>query len=241
MSEVLHGEPLALLERREGAWLRVRAPDGYHGWVHAGYVAIGPEDWADDWTARAAARSLGAELKFEDRRLRLPVGARVVLRRDGLVDTADGRAWSVVWGVVRPEGEYRAEARLVAAPEWALHWFCGAPYQWGGRTEWGVDCSGLVQATYAARGVGLPRDSDQQALAGRAVAIDAAGAGYGAGDILCFADDRRISHVALWAGAGHIVHSALSRGGVGTDNLFDDVPGMKQLRQYLVEVRRVDG
>jgi gamma-D-glutamyl-L-lysine dipeptidyl-peptidase len=238
VSEVLHGEPLALLERRDGTWLRIRAPDGYHGWVHAGYVTTGPEDWVEDWTARASARSLGAELKFEDRRFRLAVGARVVLRRDGLVDTADGRSWSVAWGVVRPEAEYRAEARLLAAPEWALRWFSGAPYLWGGRTEWGVDCSGMVQATYAARGVGLPRDSDQQALAGRAVAIDRAGAGYSAGDILCFADGRRISHVALWAGAGHIVHSALARGGVASDDLFADTPAAGRLRDMLVAVRR---
>ena len=241
VSEVLHGEPLTLLERRDGSWLRVRAPDGYHGWLPAGYVATGSDDWAEDWAARATARSLGAELKFEDRRFRLALGARVVLRRDGLVDTADGRPWTVAWGVVRSDAEYRAEARMLAAPEWALRWFSGAPYLWGGRTEWGVDCSGMVQATYAARGISLPRDSDQQALAGRAVAVHAAGAGYAAGDVLCFADGRRISHVALWAGAGHIVHSALSRGGVGTDNLFDDAPAMKRLRQYLVEVRRLDG
>jgi len=238
VSEVLHGEPLAALERRDGTWLRVRAPDGYHGWVHAGYLATGPADWAEDWTARATARSLGAELKFEDRRFRLAVGARVVLRHDGLVETADGCAWSVVAGVVRPELQYRAEARMFAAPEWALRWFSGAPYLWGGRTEWGVDCSGLVQATYAARGVTLPRDSDQQALAGHAVAIDATGAGYSAGDVLCFADGRRISHVALWAGAGHIVHSALSRGGVASDDLFAGAPAAQRLRDMLVAVRR---
>jgi len=238
VSELLHGEPLALLERRDGTWLRVRAPDGYHGWVHAGFVATGPDDWAEDWTTRATARSLGAELKFEDRRFRLALGARVVLRRDGLVDTADGRAWSVAWGVVRPEAEYRAEARLLAAPEWARRWFSGAPYLWGGRTEWGVDCSGMVQATYAARGISLPRDSDQQALTGRAVAIDPSGAGYNAGDILCFADGRRIAHVALWAGAGHIVHSALARGGVASDDLFADTPAAERLRGMLVAVRR---
>ena len=239
VSEVLHGEPVTLLERRDRSWLRVRASDGYHGWVHTGYVATGSDDWAEDWTARATARSLGAGLKFEDRHFRLPLGARVVLRRDGLVDTADGCTWSVAWGVVRPEGEYRAEARLLAAPEWAQRWFSGAPYLWGGRTEWGVDCSGMVQATYAARGVSLPRDSDQQALAGRAVAIDAAGAGYAAGDVLCFADGGRISHVALWAGAGHIVHSALARGGVGADDLFADTPAAERLRGMLVAVRRV--
>src|SRR2546422_3445859 len=43
VSEALHGEPLALLERREegGVWLRVRAGDGYHAWTHAGYLTAG--------------------------------------------------------------------------------------------------------------------------------------------------------------------------------------------------------
>jgi phosphoglycolate phosphatase-like HAD superfamily hydrolase len=234
VSEALHGEALALLERREGGWLRVRAGDGYHAWTHAGYVVTGPNDWADDWHARATGRSLGAELRFEDQRFRLAVGARVALRRTGQVETADGRAWHVHAGVVRPDAEVRAEARLLAAPEWALRWLSGAPYLWGGRTEWGVDCSGLVQATYAARGVTLPRDSDLQSLAGREVTIQSDGGGYKAGDVLCFADGRRISHVALWAGAGRIVHAALSRGGVASDDLFADTPAAKRLRDYLV-------
>jgi hypothetical protein len=240
LSEALHGETLTLLERRE-AWLRVRALDGYHGWIHAGYVATGSDDWARDWAARATARSLGAELRFEDQRFRLPVGAPLAPHRNGGAETADGRAWSVAAGVVRPDAEYRAEARLIAAPAWALRWFSGAPYLWGGRTEWGIDCSGLVQATYAARGVALPRDSDLQSAAGKEVQIDPAGAGYEAGDVLCFADGRRISHVALWAGAGRIVHAALARGGVGADDLLANTPAARRLCEMLVAVRRVHG
>lgn len=238
VSEGLQGESLELLERRDQVWLRVRTRDGYHAWTHAGYVATGPDQWADDWCARATAWSLGAELRFEDQRFRLAVGARVVVRRGGQVETADGRTWSVSAGILRAEPELRAEARLLAPPEWALRWFSGAPYAWGGRTEWGIDCSGLVQATYAARGVALPRDSDLQSLVGREVAIDPGGSRYEAGDLLCFADGHRISHVALWAGAGRIVHSALSRGGVGSDDLLADAPGARRLRDFLVAVRR---
>src|SRR2546425_219196 len=140
------------------------------------------------------------------------VTAAVAPQRGGRVETGDGRVWDVAAGVLRPEVELQVEARLTAAPEWALRWFSGAPYAWGGRTEWGVDCSGLVQATYAARGVDLPRDSDLQSGAGRDVPLETTGGGYETGDVLCFADGRRISHVALWAGAGRSVHSALSRG-----------------------------
>lgn len=237
VSEALHGETLAVLERRD-QWLRVRAGDGYLGWLHAGYTSTGPEDWAADWTARATGRSLGAEVRTESGRFRLPLGARAALRGDGTIELADGQSGIPVSGAVRPESEIRTEARLLAVPELALRWFGGAPYLWGGRTEWGIDCSGLVQSVYAARGVALLRDSDQQIGQGHEVPLAPSGAGYEAGDLLFFTERGRVSHVALWAGAGRIVHSALSRGGVGSDDLFGEAPVARRLRENLVAVRR---
>lgn len=237
-SEVIHGETVTLLERRD-AWLRVRDGGGYHGWIHDGYVRTGATDWAEDWAGRADGRSLGVELRVRDGRARLPLGACVALRRDGSVETADGRIGDVVGGAVRPEREARAEARLLAPPEWALRWLGAAPYLWGGRTEWGTDCSGLVQAVYRFRGASLPRDTDMQMGVGADVPIAKDGRGYEAGDLLFFAEQGRVSHVALWSGAGHIVHSALSRGGVGTDDLLGDAPLARRLRENLVGVRRV--
>jgi hypothetical protein len=237
VSDVLHGEALDVLEDRVD-WLRVRAPDGYIGWLSAGYVDTGPADWAEDWTERATARSLSADILTTDGRRRLPTGARVALRR-GVVELADGQRGAVAAGNVRREQELRVEARHLALPELAQKWFAGAPYLWGGRTEWGIDCSGLVQAVYAARGIKLPRDSDQQFSQGQEIAMASDGAGYEAGDLLFFAERGRVSHVALWAGAGRIVHSALSRGGVGGDHVFGDEPRMVRLRDSLVGVRRL--
>jgi len=236
-SEALHGEVLDVLERRD-EWLRVRAPDGYIAWLHAGYVATGSTDWAEDWQERATARSLSADILTTDGRRRLPTGARVALRR-GVVELADGQRGAVAGGNVRREQELRVEARHLALPELAQKWYAGAPYLWGGRTEWGIDCSGLAQAVYAARGIALPRDTDQQFGEGREIALSPDGAGYEAGDLLFFAERGRVSHVALWSGAGRIVHSALSRGGAGGDHLFGDEPRMVRLRANLVGVRRL--
>jgi len=237
LSEVLHGEALDVLERRDD-WLRVRAPDGYIAWLNAGYVALGPTDWAEDWSQRASARSLSADILTTDGRRRLPTGARVAFRR-GVVELADGQRGAVAAGNVRREQELRVEARHLALPELAQKWYGGAPYLWGGRTEWGIDCSGLVQAVYAVRGIKLPRDSDQQFGEGQEIVMASDGAGYEAGDLLFFAERGRVSHVALWAGAGRIVHSALGRGGVGGDHLFGDEPRMVRLLAGLVGVRRL--
>jgi cell wall-associated NlpC family hydrolase len=162
----------------------------------------------------------------------------VALKR-GVVELADGGRGAVAAGSVRREQELRVEARHLALPELAQKWYGGAPYLWGGRTEWGIDCSGLVQAVYGARGIQLPRDSDQQFAQGREVPMKSDGAGFEAGDLLFFAERGHVSHVALWAGAGRITHSALSRGGVGGDHLFGDEPRMVRLRQSLVGVRRL--
>src|SRR6185437_12234396 len=107
--------------------------------------------------------------------------------------------------------EVVAESRVAAPEEWAARRFLGSPYQWGGVTPWGVDCSGLVQTTFAARGVALPRDSAQQVAHGTVVPVDA----IRPGDLLFFKSESgsAITHVAFAGEADTLVHSTLACGG----------------------------
>ncbi|MET0191064.1 MAG: transglycosylase SLT domain-containing protein, partial [Pseudonocardia sediminis] len=84
----------------------------------------------------------------------------------------------------------------------------GLPYVWGGTDpERGVDCSGLVQATYATFGIDLPRVSADQARVGSAVASLAEAR---PGDLIAWDNSSRnvgADHIAIYIGNGQMIEA----------------------------------
>jgi cell wall-associated NlpC family hydrolase len=235
VTQLVLGETGEVLES-SGEWRRIRVHlDGYEGWVHAGYLVEATPGDAARWREEAEGWSQGASLRVGDQEVWLPLRARAAFE-DGGLRLPDGRHGRLAQGSVPRARENTTAARDVAPERWALEHFAGAPYEWGGVTPWGVDCSGLVQTTYAARGVMLPRDARLQAELGAIIARDA----VQAGDLLFFRSETgsAITHVAFAADANTLIHSTVSCGGVLSESWL---PGTRAagLWERLEAVRRL--
>lgn len=187
--QVLWGDRMCVIDRRDGHAYVCADKDGYCGWISES--ALGP-----DHPVTHRVTSLFSQIYPEPRvqareTLTLPFGAQVQVLSVGgkFVETPQG---FVPLAHLRPHGDHDADPVAVAAR------FLGVPYLWGCNSASGLDCSGLAQGAMLACGIACPGDSDLQAAAGAEVAEDA----LAPGDLVFWK-----GHVAIVSGVDEIIHA----------------------------------
>lgn len=154
-TELLFGERVKVFEVREGwAWVKA-AHDGYVGYIPAS--SLSSEISAP--THRVAVPSTfmypAPDIKSAPE-IPLPMNARIEVleESDRFARMRNGRF--VVAAHLKPMTSREEDYVAVAGR------FLNAPYLWGGKTHYGLDCSGLVQTAMHAAGHACPRDTDLQ-------------------------------------------------------------------------------
>jgi gamma-D-glutamyl-L-lysine dipeptidyl-peptidase len=120
------------------------------------------------------------------------------------------------------DGEGKLPAEAPGTPLEVARSYLGVPYLWGGMTERGIDCSGLVHMAYRRLGRLVPRDADQQ----EDVAVEVTD--LQPGDLITYGDP--VDHIAFWVGGGRILHSTGREDGIGV--LEEPEPGYLHARRH---------
>lgn len=132
----------------------------------------------------------------------------VTERRGGwaLVTTAYGYpGWIAVDALSEePAGEWLPPVRD-GDPVEEARFYLGTPYLWGGMSELGIDCSGLVHMAWRALGRVVPRDAHEQEEIAEQVDEPQPG------DLVTYGGEQA-THIAFWAAEGRILHASESRG-----------------------------
>jgi cell wall-associated NlpC family hydrolase len=153
MTEALMGERVTVYEFNDEGWAWGQlAADGYVGWLPANALLAPRGEPTHKVIALRTLAFPGPSIKLPPVAMP-PLGSRVAVTR-----TQERFAVSPV-GFIPARHlaplDHR-ESDFVAVAER----FLGTPYLWGGKSNHGLDCSGLVQIALNACGVPCPRDSD---------------------------------------------------------------------------------
>jgi len=224
VSQILFGEAFEILDWAE-RWVKVRtAYDDYEGWIgrlqftmlgHIAYKTL--QQSPAPITYRAVTQ---AWKKPDNSVLYLPVGSSLVFLK-GTTCNINNEKFEIIGEI----GE--TEALDVTAKS-----FINTPYLWGGRSHYGIDCSGFTQAVFKLQGIHLRRDASMQAEQGNTVDFISAAK---LGDLAFFDNEEgRITHVGILLNNSDIIHAS---GRVKIDKIDSQGIYSEELKRYTHKLR----
>ena len=205
VTQLLFGELVEILEASKAKknWCKIRCDyDGYEGWMDIRQLRrIGEMD-ADMYRRNHAfCLDLTAILTNNNHFLPITMGA-ILPMFDGMNLQLGDKHYAF-------NGQAVQNKAIKATPELIIKFarrYLFAPYLWGGKSPFGIDCSGFTQTVFRMAGIRLRRDASQQVEQGRLVDfVDQTQAA----DLAFFENDKgKIVHVGIVLEGNQIIHAA---------------------------------
>jgi cell wall-associated NlpC family hydrolase len=202
ISQALWGECSEIIATGSDGWVRVKCQfDGYEGWATFNHLEI-----IDDALFNAPYTHYTAgwvnKVQLNGKPMYVPFGCTV---KPGAGDVTN-------WGKVTVQFEEtpavtgKENAVDTTALTTASFQYLNTAYLWGGKSVFGVDCSGFTQTVYRTLGIQLLRDAYQQATQGKTVDFLQEAR---LGDLAFFDNaEGRITHVGILLNDHEIIHSS---------------------------------
>ena len=193
VSQLLYGDFFKVLEQRK-SWSKIKLSfDDYEGWIdNKQFVEISQEDF-DKLNSEPLKLSsdLVEFVENENNQLfAIPIGS--VLNGLNILGH-------------RHDGSYLDTIQFKEHIIISAFNYLNTPYLWGGKTPFGIDCSGFTQMVYKLNGYKLLRDASQQATQGDVLSFIEESE---PGDLAFFDNDEgQIVHVGIILKDNYIIHA----------------------------------
>ncbi|WP_255547539.1 C40 family peptidase [Mucilaginibacter sp. dw_454] len=198
VSQVLFGEAFEILEWKEGWAQIVTAADDYKGWINRlQFIMLGHLNYQhlQQHQPKLTYKAITQAWKIKDNSvLYLPAGSSLSFL-NGTTCYLEKEKFEIIGQIGQNES-----IDLVAKS------FINSPYLWGGRTHFGIDCSGFTQTVFKLKGYQLKRDASMQAEQGKLVESLSSAL---VGDLAFFENEKgKITHVGMLLNREHIIHAS---------------------------------
>ncbi len=212
VTQLLFGDHYTVLESmNDGRWLKIEIYfDEYLGWIDTKqHYAISDAyfNHLNDVNFKICT-DVSASLLFNKRPIQILIGSILPISSMELFNMEEQLAFN-------GESHNMGNVMGVEFVKQIAYKYLNAPYLWGGKTPFGVDCSGFIQMIFKIAGYKLSRDGSEQALQGTKVDLleDAQ-----PGDLCFFGTKTKINHVGMLLADGKIIHAS---GQVKIDNISE--------------------
>lgn len=222
VTQLLFGDVFEILEKEEN-WIKIKiAFDNYEGWIdHKQFLPVPENDFFQLRKKELfCLNDLVEYVQDENQHLTTvligsSVEATSILGYSFVINSSNGD---------------KLRAKIVRHALLYLN----APYLWGGKTPFGIDCSGFTQMVYKACGIRLDRDAYQQAKQGTTLSFIEEAV---PGDLAFFDnEDGKIIHVGIIMENSTIIHA---HGKVRVDRLDHIGIFNKEIKDYSHKLRLI--